>query len=72
MQKGVARKEGVTFFRGGCSFYIENKLKSEIFDDKKICQQKCFFYDNSEFKVGNLTKNLVIFKRWDWFKDEKF
>ena len=39
---------------------------------KKICQQKCFFYDNSEFKVGNLTKNLVIFKRWDLFKDEKF
>ena len=21
--------------RGGCSFYIKNKLKSEIFDDKK-------------------------------------
>ena len=39
---------------------------------KKIYQQKCFFYDNSEFKVETLTKNLVTFKRWDGFKDEKF
>ena len=23
------------FFQGGCSFYIKNKLKSEIFNDKK-------------------------------------
>ena len=29
----VAGKEGVTFFRGG--FHIKNKLKSEIFNDKK-------------------------------------
>ena len=30
---------GVTFFKagggGGCSFYIKNKLKSKIFNDKK-------------------------------------
>ena len=27
-------KRGVTFFRGGCSFHIKNKLKSEIFHKK--------------------------------------
>ena len=32
--EGVAGKEVVTFFSGCCSFYIENKLKSEIFNDK--------------------------------------
>ena len=26
---------GVTFFQGGCSFYIKNKPKSEIFNGKK-------------------------------------
>ena len=28
-------KIGVTFFREGCSFYVKNKLKSEIFNDEK-------------------------------------
>ena len=27
--------EGVTFFKGGCNCHIRNKLKSEIFSDKK-------------------------------------
>ena len=27
---------------------------------------------NSEFKIFNLDKNFVTFKRWDGFKDEKF
>ena len=31
----VTGKEGVTFLRGVCSFYIKNKLKSEIFNDKE-------------------------------------
>ena len=31
----VAGKEGVTFFRWGCNFHRKNKLKSEIFNDKK-------------------------------------
>ena len=35
-------RRGLTFFRGGCSFYIKNKLKFEIFNDKKVCKQKCF------------------------------
>ena len=35
-KRGLAGKEEVTFFRGlGCSFYMKNKLKSEIFNDKK-------------------------------------
>ena len=28
-------KRGVTFFGGGCNCHIENKLKPEIFNDKK-------------------------------------
>ena len=31
----VARKEGGNPFKGVCNFYIKNKLKSEIFSDKK-------------------------------------
>ena len=27
--------EGGDFFQGGCNFHIKNKLKSEIFNDKK-------------------------------------
>ena len=37
----VAGKEGVTFFSGGCSFYIK-KLNSEIFNDKKVYEQNYF------------------------------
>ena len=45
---GLLGKMGATFFggwEGGCNFYIEIikiKLKSEIFNDKKIYKQKCF------------------------------
>ena len=34
--QGVAGKKWGDFFQGGgCSFYIKNELKSEIFNDKK-------------------------------------
>ena len=32
---GLLGKTGVTFFRGGCNFHRKNKLKSEIFNNKK-------------------------------------
>ena len=32
--KLVGKRE-VTFFKGGCNFYIKNKLKSKIFNDNK-------------------------------------
>ena len=35
-------KKDVTFFRESCSCYIKNKLKSEIFNDKRILQGKMF------------------------------
>ena len=35
-------ERGGDFFQGGCSFNIKNKLKSEIFNDKKVYKQKCF------------------------------
>ena len=36
---------GMTFLKGGVGsvqFFIKNKLKSEIFYDKKRYEQKCF------------------------------
>ena len=53
-----------------CRFYIKSKLKSEIFNGKKI---KMFFsVINKNFNWEISTKNLVTFKRCDGVKDEKF
>ena len=52
------------FFQGGCNFYIKNKLKSEIFNDKRSLKTKMFhsvITKNSNWEI--FTKNLVIFKR---------
>ena len=62
--EGVAGKEGSDFFLGELQFSQKNKLKSEIFNNKKIYQQKYFFSvitKNSEWEI--LPKNLVTFKR---------
>ena len=40
--EGVAGKEGLTFVKGGCSFSINNQLKSDIFNDKKAYVKKFF------------------------------
>ena len=62
----------MTFFRRGCNIYVENKLKSEIFDNKKNLQTKMFFFVITEnLNLDILTKNLVIFKKWHAVKDEK-
>ena len=53
--EGVAGKEGVTLIRRGLQFSHKNKLKSEIFNDKKSLLAKTFFCVT--------TKNLVTFKR---------
>ena len=53
-----------SLFSGGCSFYIKNKLKSEIFNNNKSLETKMFFSiltKNLNWEI--LTKNLVIFKR---------
>ena len=54
----------MTLFREGCNFHVKNKLKSEIFNDKKKLLAKIFFSvitKNSNWEI--LTKNLVTFKR---------
>ena len=54
------------------NFYVKNKLKSEIFNDKKNLQTKMFFYvitKNLNWDI--LTKNLAIFKRWHEVNDKK-
>ena len=68
-EEGLLGKRGVIFSGGGggCSFYIRNKLKYEIFKYKKSLQRKTFFFvitKNLNWEV--LTKNLVSFKRWKW------
>ena len=58
--EGVAVKEGVTFFRG-CTFYIKNKLKSEMFNDKKSFLTEMFAsVITKNLKWESLTKNLLL------------
>ena len=38
----ISIEEGGFFQWGGLQFLHKNKLKSEIFNDKKVCKQKCF------------------------------
>ena len=41
--EGVAGKDGGDRFRvGSCYFHIKNKLKSQIFNDKKVYKQNIF------------------------------
>ena len=57
----------------GFSFYMKNKLKTELFKDKKSLQIKMLFFvitKNLNWEI--LTKNLISFKRWDGAKYEKF
>ena len=72
--EGSSGKDGDDFFQGrGCCFYIKNKLKSEIFNNKKSFYRKIFFSvitKNKNWEI--LTKNLVTFKRRDGVNDEKF
>ena len=59
-------------FSGGCSFYIKNKQKSQIFIDKKSLSAKCFSVRNKNLNWEILTKKLVTFKKQDEIKDKKF
>ena len=38
----ISTFRGDDFFQGGCNFHIKNKVKSEIFNDKKVYKQKYF------------------------------
>ena len=62
--EGVNLERGGDFFQrgGGCSFYVKNKLKSEIFNNKKSLQAQVFFSvipKNLKWEI--LTKNFVTF-----------
>ena len=63
--EGVTGKEGgeVPFFQGGCTFHMKNKLKSEIFNDKKGYKQKYFSLSELRIQTAKLPKNLVNSKR---------
>ena len=55
--EGFSGKEEVTFFMRDCNFHIKNKLKSEIFNDKKSWSAKIFFsvclgwYPNAHYEI---------------------
>ena len=72
LEEGCWEKGG-DLFQGDCSFYIKNKLKSEIFNNKKSLYTTMFLSvitKNLNWEI--LTKNLVTLKRWDRVKDKKF
>ena len=48
-------------FEGGGLQFLHKKLKSEIFNDKKVDKQKCFSLKNSNWEI--LTNNLVTSER---------
>ena len=53
--------------------YLTNKLKVDIFNYKKSLKKKMFFSAITKNLHGEiLTKNLILFKRWDEVKNEKF
>ena len=64
--------EGDSLFSDELQFLHKNKLKSEIFIDKKLYKTKMFFSviaKNLNWEI--FTKNSVTFKRSDGVKDEK-
>ena len=44
--EGDCWERGGDFFQGGCNFHIKNKLKSEIFNAKKVYKQNIFLCHN--------------------------
>ena len=67
--RGGCWERGADLFQLGCSFYIKNKLKSEIFYYKKVYKQMFFSMITKNLDWKTLTKNSVTFKRWDGLKD---
>ena len=67
--RGGCWERGADLFQLGCSFYIKNKLKSEIFYYKKVYKQIFFSMITKNLDWKTLTKNSVTFKRWDGLKD---
>ena len=51
-RRELVKKTRVTFFRG-VGFYKKDKVKSEIFNDKKSFKTNFFLCINEEFKLGN-------------------
>ena len=70
--EGDCWERGGDFFSGGGVQLSHNKLKPQIFNDKKSLWAKIFFFvitNNSNWEV--LPKTLVTFKRQDGIVDEK-
>ena len=57
--RGSSWERGGTFFRGVCNFYIKNKVKSEIFNNKKFINKNIFLLLLKD-KIGLKMKNHNI------------
>ena len=51
---------------------MKNKLKSEIFNGKKIYKKMFFSVMSKNLNWKIPTKNLVTLNRWDGVNDKKF
>ena len=73
-QKGGPSQD-LNFQRGdllqGVAAFTWLRLKSEIFNGKKVYNQNAFSVITKNLNCEILTKNLVTFNRWDGVKDEK-
>ena len=69
--EGVAAKEECNFSGEGYSFYMKNKLKSEIFNKKKktFINKTFFSVITKNLNWAILTKTLVTWNGYDGIKN---
>ena len=65
--EGVCWERACDFFQDGLQLLCKKEAKV-----KKLQTKMFFYFINENLNWDILTKNLVIFKRWDADKDEKF
>ena len=56
LEGGLLRERGVTFFRG--VQFSHNKLKSEIFNGKKVYKQKYFSLSQLRIQTGKFEQRI--------------
>ena len=65
--EGVCWERACDLFQDGLQLLCKKEAKV-----KKLQIKMFFYFINENLNWDILTKNLVIFKRWDADKDEKF
>ena len=69
-------EKGSDFFHGGRVAVFKEEINENLkyLITKKFISENVFFFYNQESKLGegDLSKNLVTFKRWEGIKNEEF